>query len=99
MSKEITTEMLLDMIEKTGWDIGTHDNVVRLDTFAHNMELQQKVKVLEKALELACNKIGDMFSSNYQESWFYSDDNKTMVERDKFEEYFKTKAKEMMKSE
>ena len=89
MSKEITTEMLLDMIEKIGWDIGGYSNVARLDTVAHNMELQQKVKVLEKALELACGQIWAM------SIW---ENTKEEVIRDNIE-YFKTKAKEMMKSE
>ena len=47
----LTTQQLLDFIKNSGWDIGGLSNVVRLDKEAHNMELQEKIKVLEKALE------------------------------------------------
>lgn len=53
----LTTQQLLDFIKNSGWDIGGRSNVERLDKESHNMELQQKVKVLEKALELACEEI------------------------------------------
>lgn len=62
-------------------------------------ELKDKLSLTEKALELACEKIEHMFQSDYSTAWFYAEDNKTIIERDKFEDYFKTKAKEMMKSE
>ena len=58
-----------------------------------------EIKVLQKALELACNKIGDMFESYYQNAWFYSNDNKTIIEKDGFEKYFKQQAKEMLENE
>lgn len=58
-----------------------------------------KIEELEKALELACNKIGDMFGSNYQHAWFFGSDGNSIIMREEFEEYFKTKAKEMMKSD
>ena len=67
MSKEITTEMLLEMIEKTGWDIGSRDTIVRVDTIAHNIELQRKIADLEakladmiKKYELASLPIGGL---------------------------------------
>ena len=61
--------------------------------------LQDQLALTEKALELACNKIEHIFESDYSTAWFYAEDNKTIIERDKFEDYFKTKSKEMMKSE
>ncbi len=97
MSKEITTEMLLDMIEKTGWDISSRDTIVRVDIIAHNMELQQKVKVLEKALELACKECLSFPCSEYCSS---RDECADCYYKEKYTpEKFKTKAKEMMKSE
>ena len=58
-----------------------------------------EIKVLQKALKLACNKIGDMFESCYQNAWFYGNDNKTIIEKDGFEKYFKQQAKEMLGNE
>ena len=62
-------------------------------------ELENELELTEKALELACNKIGDMFGSNYQEAWFFADVGNSIITREYFEEYFKTKAKEMIKSD
>lgn len=60
--------------------------------------LHKEIKILNKALELACDKIAQIFESHYSTAWFYDSD-ENIVERDKFEEYFKNQTKEMMKSE
>lgn len=92
MGNNITTEMLLKIIENKGWVVGDMSTVHRIDVESYNLELQRKIKVLEKSLELACNKIGDMFGSNYQEAWFFADVGNSIITREYFEEYFKTKA-------
>ena len=88
-SNTLTTQQLLDFIKNSGWGDRGLSNVKRLDKEAHDIELQQKVKVLEKALELACQHIWAL------SVWENSEDE---VIKDNVE-YFKTKAKEMMKSE
>ena len=62
-------------------------------------DLQSQLAITEKALELACNKIEDIYESHYVSAWFYGKDNKTIIERDRFEEYFKQQAKEMLENE
>lgn len=98
---KITTDMLLDMIKNTGWTVGDCYTVERLNKEAHNMELQQKVKVLEKALELACeiavgNKEMNCSGISCSDSCKY---NGVCKDVKRVTEHFKTKAKEMMKSE
>lgn len=81
----------LENIDKTDLiDMATKKKLVDKD---------YEIKVLQKALELACNKIEDIYESHYVSAWFYGKDNKTIIERDRFEEYFKQQAKEMMESE
>ena len=55
----------------------------------YNMDKQ--IKVLEKALELACNKLYAEMENPLSELYYYM--------ADEMPDYFKTKAKEMMKSE
>ena len=55
MENNITTEMLLKIIENKGWVVGDMSTVHRIDVESYNLELQRKIKVLEKSLELACD--------------------------------------------
>lgn len=87
----LATVQLLDFIKNSGWDIGGISNVVRLDKEAHNMELQQKVKVLEKALELAVEKMKTRFEC-------LVNDERGIVKQSEFMEYFKTKAEEELEN-
>ena len=92
----LTTQQLLDFIKNSGWDIGGRSNVERVDKEAHNMELQQKAKVLEKALELACeiavgNEEMNCSGISCSDSCKY---NGVCKDIKRVTEYFKTKAKE-----
>lgn len=51
MSKEITAEMLLEMIQKTGWDIGANTSyLVSLDKEATILNQQKQISDLEAKL-------------------------------------------------
>ena len=66
------------------------------DYFAN---LQHQLKVADKALELACDKIADMLTQNGGGAWFYDFNGDTVIERNGFENFYKRYAKEMLKSD
>lgn len=62
-------------------------------------DLEVKLAIAEKALELACDKIADMLAQTGGGAWFYDFDGDTVIERDGFEDFYKRYAKEMLKNE
>ena len=61
-------------------------------------DLRHQLKVAEKALELACDKIADILAQNGG-AWFYDFDGDTVIERDGFENFYKRYVQEMLKDE
>ena len=61
-------------------------------------ELEAKLAIAEKALELACDKISDMLTQNGG-AWFYDFDSDTVIERNGFEDFYKRYSKEMLENE
>lgn len=61
-------------------------------------ELKHEISVLEKALELACDKIGDLLDpcGEPENAWFYDFDG-GVVERKGFENCYKSQAEKEVK--
>lgn len=60
-----------------------------------------QIKVLEKALELACDKIADLLriSGGKDNVWFYDWKCEQVITRKDFENCYKTQAEQMLKGE